>query len=241
MLAFDAAGNLWVSVVTADKVVSFTPDQIKATGSPTTFAEVSGIKAPSGIAFNSVRDMFVSSGGDGTVVRVDFARLGAAVTNGGDLAITANTPGPVVGPLPAPEGLAFDAGGNLWVNFGGTVAKLTPADIAGTGTKTVTPALQITTDVLSLPHGIVFDEPGGLWLAYSAGKFARLGPTQLTASGSVTPEVVITSPDVAYADWFGFYPGPGWSPLGDSLPSTTATRQASWRLIRSSPPTPPRV
>jgi len=150
-------------------------------------------------------------------VRVDASHLVVSGT-GFDLAITADSPPPVIGALPPPQGLAFDGAGNLWVNFSGTIARLVPADLAGSGAKTITPTIQIATDVASLPTGIAFDEGGGLWLAYSAGKFGRLAPSQLLASGNVAPSVIITSPDVAYADWFAIYPAPAATPLAHALP-----------------------
>jgi streptogramin lyase len=117
-----------------------------------------------------------------------------------------------------PVGLAFDAAGNLWVNYDGTIASITPAQQAGTGTHTITPAIQITTDVLTLPVGIAFDQDGGLWFAHEAGKFARLDAAQLTASGSVAPAIVITSPDVGSATWFAMYPAPPGTPLYHKMP-----------------------
>ena len=72
--------------------------------------------------------------------------------------------------------------------------------------------------MLALPEGIAFDDRGGLWLAYSAGKLARLGSAQLAASASVTPEIVISSPDIAYAGWFGIYPAAAGTPLYHHIP-----------------------
>jgi hypothetical protein len=217
VVAFDQAGGLWVSVVAANKVVRFTPEQIAATGSPTAAIEIGGLSSPSGIAFDTAGNMFVSVGGDAKVARIDKDRLVTSGT-GAILMIEANTPPPVIGTLASPMGLAFDGGGNLWVNYDGTIAKLTPTDLAGTGTKTVTPAIQITTDVLSLPLGIAFDGAGALWLAYSAGKLGRLDPGQLTASGSIAPAAVITSSDLTYASWFAIYPAPAGTPLYHALP-----------------------
>jgi sugar lactone lactonase YvrE len=217
VVAFDGAGNLWVSVVAANKVVRFTPAQIAVTGSPTAAVEISGINGPQGIAFDAAGNMWVASGGDATLVRVDAGRLGASGT-GGDLAITAQSSGAVVGPLPPPMGIAFDGSGNLWAAFDVNIARLTAADLAGTGSKTVTPAIQIVQSVSAIVSGIAFDEQGGLWLAASAGNFARLGPEQLGASGTVTPAIVISSPDVAYAGWFAIYPAPAATPLAHRLP-----------------------
>ena len=50
------------------------------------------------------------------------------------------------------------------------------------------------------------------------GKFARLAASQLTASGTVAPQIVITSSDIGSADWFAIYPAPAFTPLAHSLP-----------------------
>lgn len=217
VLTFDDAGNLWVSVVAGSKVVRFTPQQIAATGTPTAAVEIGGISGPSGLAFDGDGNLFVASPGLGSVVRIDAAHLGAT-RMGGDLTITAMSPGPVIGPLTVPIGMAFDTSGNLWVNFNGTMARLTPANLAGTGTKNITPDVQITADVLALPEGIAFDEEGGLWFAYAAGKIARFSAAQLGTSGSVAPETIITSSDVGSAGWVAIYPAPAGTPLAHRIP-----------------------
>jgi len=217
VVAFDAAGNLWVSVVAADKVVMFTPAQIAASGSPTATVEVSGINAPAGIAFDAAGNMWVAANAAATVVRIDAAHL-VASGSGADLTIAAWTPQPVVGVLTSPLGLAFDADGSLWVNYDGTLARLTPTDLAGSGSKSVTPSVQLVLDVQSLPYGIAFDEAGGLWYADRAGTFACLIASQLTGSGNVTPAIMITSPDLGSAGWFALYPAPAYTPLAHALP-----------------------
>jgi sugar lactone lactonase YvrE len=216
VVAFDKKGNLWVSVVWADKVVSFRPDQLAASGKPTASTEVTGIEGPRGIAFDAAGNMFVASGAN-KVVRFDAARLTASTTMP-DLEIAGQTPPPVTVNLQDPQGLAFDKEGNLWVAFGGTLVRLPPTDLAGVGMKMLTPAIQIETDVLALPLGLAFDEGGGLWVAYSKGKFVRLGADQLGSSGKVRPAVVITGPDVGYAGWFALYPGGTGLPLYHSWP-----------------------
>jgi sugar lactone lactonase YvrE len=217
VLAFDDAGYLWVSVVAADKVVGFAPAQLAASGTPTATVEESGINAPAGIAFDAAGNMWVAANGASTIVRIDAAHLTTSGT-GADLTITAMTGPPSINQLTRPFGIAFDGGGNLWVNYDGIIAQLTPADLAGTGTKTITPGVQIELDVQSLPTGIAFDERGGLWLADQVGNFACLGPTQLAASGTVTPSIVISSPDLGSAGWFALYPAPAYTPLAHALP-----------------------
>jgi hypothetical protein len=216
VLAFDIQGNLWVSVVAENKVVKIAADDLSR-ANPAASVAMSGIDAPAGLAFDLAGNLWVAANGSSTVMRIDASHHGSS-GSGADLTITAVTPSPVIGPLTSPLGIAFDGNGNLWVNFDGILARLTPADLSGTGLKTVTPSVQIELDVLALTAGIAFDETGGLWLAYSSGKFARLAASQLTASGTVAPQIVITGSDIGSADWFAIYPAPAFTPLAHALP-----------------------
>ena len=217
VLAFDRDGNLWVSVVAADKVVKFSAAQTRAGGSPIAMVERTGINSPQGLAFDNNGNLWVAAHDDDAVVRIDAAHLAASGT-GVDLAITAQSPPPVVGTLPPPISLAFDAGANLWVNYDGTIASIPFVDQVGTGTKTLTPAIQITTDVSTLPVGMAFDQEGGLWLANAVNKFARFDAAQLEMTGAVAPATVITSADVGSASWFAIYPAPDFTPLYHKVP-----------------------
>lgn len=216
-LAFDPAGNLWVSVVFNGKIVRYTPAQLAAGGSPTPDVQLTGLDGPSGLAFDAAGNLWVAFTGADRVARYNASHLGAS-SSSPDLILEAKTPAPVIGTLSAPSGLAFDASGNLWVNFDGTITRIAPADQAGSGSLSVTPAVQVGLTVTALPDGLVFDESGNLWLALDAGKFGRLGAGQLTSSGSKTPEVVISSSDVGYAGWLSLYPAPAHLPLYHRLP-----------------------
>jgi sugar lactone lactonase YvrE len=213
VLAFDPAGNLWVSVLAADEVVMFTAAQIAAGGGPTATVERTGIAAPQGLAFDRGGNLWIAAHDDDAVVRIDADHL-TATAAGSDLAITARTPSGTLTPI----SLAFDGSGILWVNYDGTIARLTVSEQAGTGTKTITPGVLITTDVSTRPLGIAFDEDGGLWLADAVNKIARFDPTQLASSGALTPAIVITSPDVGSASWFAIYPAPRGLPLYHTVP-----------------------
>jgi sugar lactone lactonase YvrE len=218
-LAFDADGNLWVTIVGEDKVVMIAGSALDTPGvsAPLAAVEEGGISAPQGIAFDSAGNLWVAAGGASTVMRINAAHLTSSGT-GADLTITAQSPGPVFGTLASPIGLAFDADGNLWVGYEDRFARLTPADQAGSGTKTVTPAVQVAPDVQSLPLGMAFDEFGGHWFADVSGHFACFGDSQLASSGTKTPQIIISSADLGYAGWFALYPAPAFTPLAHALP-----------------------
>jgi sugar lactone lactonase YvrE len=213
VLAFDRSGNLWTTVGWADKIVKFNAAQIAASGNPTAAVELTGLDGPSALAFDMTGNRWVSAGEK--VMRIDASRL-AASGAGADLTIQLARPA-MAGELGAAYGLAFDAAGNLWVQAG-LLCRLTPSDLAGTGSKTVDSGVQIEMRVTALPVGLAFDESGGLWLASSAGAFVRFAPAQLAASGMPAPERVITSSDVGHADYFGIYPAPAALPLHHRLP-----------------------
>ncbi len=221
-LAFDASGNLWVSVPCANKVVRVGAAQLGASGSVTPAVEITGLNGPEGLAFDSAGNLWIANADAKRVVKFNASRLNAS-TSGPDLTIQSQTPGPVINTLDA-NLLAFDASGNLWVMaFGANVIyRLTSSDQSGSGTKTLTPAIQVSIPVSALLEGMAFDEGGGLWITYSAGKFARLSPTQLTTSSTsgspTTPERIITRSSIGSAGALALYPAPAGLPLYHRLP-----------------------
>jgi sugar lactone lactonase YvrE len=102
-----------------------------------------------------------------------------------------STPG-----IPRAVGLAFDQRGNLWVALGSGELRRYPASVLGTsGTKT--PDVTLTGPALSGgtpgPIDIAFDSAGNLWTSIGfSNKVLRFGASQLTASGSPTPEVELS-------------------------------------------------
>jgi streptogramin lyase len=218
-LAFDKNGNLWSTVGSKDEVVRFTAAQLAASGMPVPAVIISGLKGPRGLAFDKNGNLWLGNAGMAQVLRFDAARLSASTAMPADLVIVARTPPPVIGDRSNPQSLAFDKSGNLWVSYEGAFVQLPAADLAGTGTKELTPAIQIAASVTSLPEGVAFDESGGLWFAASIGKFARLGPEQLLASGAdVVPSIIITSADVGSAGDVALFPAPAGLPLYHSWP-----------------------
>ncbi|MFN3390397.1 MAG: hypothetical protein ACK40N_01420 [Meiothermus ruber] len=221
-LAFDASGNLWVSIPCANKVVRVAAGQLEASGTVTPGVEITGLDAPEGLAFDASGNLWIANAGAARVVKFNASRLGAS-TSGPDLTIESKTPSPVITTLDA-NLLAFDASGNLWVMaFGANVFyRLTPTDQSGSGSKTLTPAIQVSVPVSAVLEGMAFDEGGGLWISYSAGTFARLSPAQLgtsSTSGSPTnPERIITSSSIGSAGGLALYPAPAGLPLFHKLP-----------------------
>ncbi len=72
-VAFDAAGNLWVSNGGSATVVKFTLSQLAASGSPapdvTISANAGSLALPVGLAFDNSGDLWVDNGGGGSLVQ----------------------------------------------------------------------------------------------------------------------------------------------------------------------------
>ncbi len=209
-LAFDAKGNLFVGVTYSKAIVEIDSASVAAGGAVTPMASLTTLPdAPQGLAFDSTGALWVASAGSRILKYT-------GLTGSPIVTIEAQTPSPVIADLTDPIGLAFDASKNLWVNYDGTFAKLTPADQAINGI--VTPTVIVHADVASLPTGIAFDESGGLWFAYSTGKFAALSSAQLgTSSASLAPAVIVTSTSVGSALDPAFYPAPATLSLFSSV------------------------
>ncbi len=217
-IAFDALGNLWTSVGWSKKVLRFGVSQITVSSAPNPEVELSGLGDPHALAFDSGGNLWVGDYTTGAprVHKVAVTTLAASGTVTPARSIDVKDTSPVIS-YTSPAGLAFDASGNLWVAYGtqGVVVRLTPADLGGSGTATVTPSVQIDAGG---PKGIAFDEAGNLWMAYNSGKISRLSPAQLAVSGAPTPDVVITSPDLGATDGIALYPAPARLPLYHHLP-----------------------
>ncbi|MGF6851335.1 hypothetical protein [Paraburkholderia sp. CI3] len=106
----------------------------------------------------------------------------------------------------APQGVAFDAAGDLWVIDGGTVAaggtvapglhKFTPTQLAALGqTKNPVPNVSIASSAFKFPQQAVFDAAGNLWVSDNgANAVYMFTAAQLSAtSGNVMPSITITS------------------------------------------------
>lgn len=213
-MAFDSRGNLWLTVKFASKIVQIAAADLTASGARTPAVVLTGYKGPTAIAFDGDGNLFIV--GDAGLAKYDRTHLTASSDAAPDATIEAHTPEPTVSTLAGATGLAFDASKNLWVAYGGVLARLEPANLAD-GARTVTPAVQVTTDVLALPEQLAFDDAGSLWFAYAAGKVAAYKKDQLASSGTKVPSIVLASPNTGYATDVMFYPAPAGSPLFASI------------------------
>jgi hypothetical protein len=217
--AFDADGNLWVSRgAPANKIVRYSLTDQAASGAPMPAVAITStdLKNPAGLAFDAHGDLWVACEGNDKVLRFNHENLSASFAGPADVALTAQTApaAPVQSTYTAPNGIAFDQARNLWVGYVSNVVGFSPAQQAASGNVMGPIALNVSSGT----GGFAFDESGGLWI--SGGNpsiFRRIPKAMMAATGDVTPDIVITSSDLGYAETLVLDPSPTWSPIQDWL------------------------
>jgi hypothetical protein len=217
--AFDSDGNLWATrgnPGTESSIVRYTPADQAASGAPTPSVVITSpdLMNPAGLAFDSNRDLWVASEGNGKVLRFNAENLSATYAGAANIVLTSKTPAgaPVASTYSHPNGIAFDQAGNLWVGYLDelvgftTTQQAASADIAG----------PLAVNVSTGTGGFAFDESGGLWFSNNVpSTFQRVAKASLMAGGDVTPDIVITSADLGYAESLVLDPSPTWSRIQD--------------------------
>jgi secreted PhoX family phosphatase len=130
----------------------------------------------------------VANHGNGTLVRYDSAQL----ANGGPVEPTV-----IVSGVAHPTGLAFDAGGALWVsdNVANRLVSYSRGQLLNSGApnpprSVITP----TNGSLLNPGGLAIDADGNLWVAnLGSSTVASFTPAQQLGGGALVPHTTITS------------------------------------------------
>jgi sugar lactone lactonase YvrE len=215
-LAFDATGNLWVANFVGPTVVEFTASQLGASASPTpavTLSATAGsLSNPEGLAVDASGTLWVANEFNSTVVAFSPSQLGA--TGSPTPAVTLSATG--AGSLSAPEGLAFDASGRLWVaNLGNsTVVAFTASQFGANGSPTPAVTLSASGSSLNSPQGLAFDGSGNLWVTNGGGStVVQFAASQLVVSGAPIPNVTLSGSSLAGPFGLAFDPPPAALPL----------------------------
>lgn len=203
--AFDANGNLWVTINGGTSIVEYSALQLATSGTPapavTISANAGSLNAPSGLAFDAAGDLWVANYAETSIVEFTPSQLAVSGSPAPAVVLTANG-----NSLRGSIGLAFDAHGDLWVaNLGvqsecfrakgASVVEFTPSQLAASGAPTPAVTLIRSRESLNGPLMIAFDASGRLWLTngentpYSVVAFS---PSQLDTSGSPTPVITLT-------------------------------------------------
>jgi sugar lactone lactonase YvrE len=137
-LAFDTAGNLWVSNANSvsASLIRFTPAQLTAAGSqsPNRILSSTSFARPAQIAFDANGNLWVTNqlGNDiqGHVNSFTPAQLDAGSSQFPTVRLSGSA-------LTLSTGLAFDKGGNLWVfRQGANLVQIAAANLAASGSPT---------------------------------------------------------------------------------------------------------
>ena len=201
-IVLDAAGNLWVTDPSNNAVSEYTAAQLKKSGQPKPNVVIStnangSLDSPEALAIDGAGNLWVAnSAADGsganTVVEFTSNQLTASGSPKPAVRLASNA-----GSINNPQGIAFDPSGNLWVSDSGALKEFSVAQLAASGAPA--PAVTITDDGLGSlngPEGITFDAKGNLWVAvFFSNLVVGYSSSQLTASGSPVPAVIVRSGD----------------------------------------------
>jgi streptogramin lyase len=187
-LAFDAAGDLWVSDFGQNALIELTPSELSASGQPVPPVTIAGghLSQPAALSFDSGGNLWVTNNGNNSTDEYTPSQLAASGAPTPAVALSASGSGEA--------GLAFDHSGNLWVsnNNTSTVVEYAKSQLASSGTPTPTVTLTSTGGSLSGSLSLVFDGAGDLWVAdYTNNSVVKFSPSQLSASGSPTPAATL--------------------------------------------------
>ena len=181
-----------------NRLLAFASDDLGATGSPTPRVVIgpgAELANPTALAFDADGRLWVGNRGNATVVGFTPDQL--AASGNPTPAVTLRDDGS--GDLDGPDGLAFDAGGQLWVASRFRDLLLAYADPGSlSGDATVSADVRIANDdaapTLSAPAGLAFDAEGGLWVANAdAAGVVRFDAASLRVSGTPRPAVTLAS------------------------------------------------
>jgi sugar lactone lactonase YvrE len=189
-IAFDSAGNLWVSSYSSDTILMWTAAN-RATGGQTP-DRIIGV-APQGgkaenLAFDKHGNLWIAYCSSGSLAALSPAQLSVSASGvAPSISITATD-------MSCAWATAFDSTGNLWVadpvsnlliefskaQLGTSGVQMPPVEISDNGTGSV-----------GAPHGLGFDATGTLWVADLGDTINAFSSSELAASGSPTPQTTV--------------------------------------------------
>jgi sugar lactone lactonase YvrE len=214
-LAFDKQHRLWVANSGNGTVVRFDPAQLASSGSPVPALTISGLGKPVALAFDAAGSLWVSDIRRNKLASFSEAQLTASGFLVPQVVLSATGPTAAARSLMNPAGIAFDAGGNLWVaNLGNqSIASFSPAQLETSGSPVPHVVLSSNAGSLSFPTGLAFDADGSLWVMEDAGVLEKFPSTSLSAAGAPSPSVRVGLPGYIEFWSVAFWPTPDRLPV----------------------------
>jgi sugar lactone lactonase YvrE len=213
-LAFDASGALWVSGKNSDTIVKYAPEQLASSGAPSPQvvlrANTGSLADPGALAFDASGALWVANAGNDSVVKFTPTQLATSGSPTPAVTLTGT-----VGTLSRPIGLAFDAGGSLWVATltGAGVLRYRPEQLLASGSPTPSATLTGFWRQLSL----AFDHAGDLWVRVDVEEGAFVvriaDPDSLTMSSEAVVATAIELEFGANGGYPTFFPPPPGLPI----------------------------
>ncbi|HMG12521.1 MAG TPA: NHL repeat-containing protein [Gemmatimonadaceae bacterium] len=209
-LAFDDQQALWVANSANGTIVKFDRGQLALGGALVPKVIISELGHPNALAFDAAGSLWASDGQKNKVFSYSRAQLATSGFLDPQVVISSSATS-----LASPTGIAFDAGGNLWVGNTGnqTVVSFTPAQLAATGTPVPHVVLSSNSGSLSIPTGLAFDSDGSLWVIGGAGALEKFPTASLGATGAPAASVRIGLPGYVIFWSVAFWPKPIGLPL----------------------------
>jgi hypothetical protein len=241
-LLFDARGaaaaalGLWVPNEDSSTLSEF---QGPLSNRPHRINRSADLSGCSTIAFDQSSNLWESNFSSNSIVEFTKAQIGALGRDSApSAAVTISQD--AGGALNAPEGIAFDASGNLWVGSenGRVVLEYTAAQLAASGNPTPNVILNGKTFSFGSPSNVVFDSSGNLWVVDEdivngkggTGEIFEYTSAQVSAmtagTKQVDPTVGIASPDFQHLEGLAF-DGSGNIWVADESAGTVDDIQAS--------------
>ena len=158
-LAFDRAGNLWLTDFTNDRLVKFAPAQLSSSGAPAPTTVISNVSP--GYPLSSPIDLAIDADGDLWVSNLLVGSPTDLIMYTASQAQAGGSPNPAIRlgrpTLPSVRGIAFDATGGAWMAVPGGLARLSRAQLFGGGAPP--PQIFVRDSSIQFATSLVFDPP----------------------------------------------------------------------------------
>ena len=197
-VALDGAGNVFAADVGNNLVVKISPGGTLTVVAGNGICEFSGdggparnasLGEPNDVAVDADGNIYIADTGNGRIRRVSANGIISTVAGNGDFAFSGDGGPATSASLFVPQGVAVDAGGNLYISDTGNhrVRRVTPAGVISTVVGTGEPGFSgdggpAADAMLIQPVGLAFDSSGNLYIADGGNDRIR----KVTPAGIIT-------------------------------------------------------